>query len=170
MLEKWETFYLMVGSSAAALIGLLFVVVTLNAEATDAGRREDGSRLFLTPVVFHFAMVFLVSTLVLMPDVDTPILALGVAAVGIVGLIFVGFALSRLIFGRFPVPHWTDYVYYGALPFVLYAALLACGIGLWTGAAFGIHGLAVTALALLFLGIRNAWDLATWLAYHRNES
>ncbi len=165
MSEKWETFYLMVGSSAAALIGLLFVVVTLNAES-NAATREAGSHTFLTPIVFHFAMVFLVSTLALMPDVDTAIMAVGVAAIGVAGLLFVGIALARLVLGRFPVPHWTDYIFYGVLPIIIYAALVASGAGLWFGAPFAVHALAVAVLALLFLGIRDAWDLATWLAYH----
>ena len=167
MSESWETFYLMVGSSSAALIGLLFVVVTLNAD-TNSPTREAGSRTFLTPIVFHFAMVFLVSTLALMPDVNTPIMALGVVAISLAGLAFVGAALGRMVLGRFPVPHWTDYVYYGGLPIVIYVALLASGAGLWLGAPFAVHGLAVAALALMFLAIRDAWDLATWLAYHRD--
>ena len=168
MSESWETFYLMVGSSSAALIGLLFVVVTLNAD-TNSPTREAGSRTFLTPIVFHFAMVFLVSTLALMPDVNTPIMALGVSAISLAGLGFGGAALVRMVLGLFPVPHWTDYVYYGGLPVVIYAALLASGAGLWFGAPFAVHGLAVAALALLFLAIRDAWDLATWLAYHRES-
>jgi hypothetical protein len=35
-------------------------------------------------------------------------------------------------------------------------------------AAFALHALAVSVLALLFRGIRDAWDLATWFAYHRD--
>jgi hypothetical protein len=166
MSEKWETFYLMVGSSAAALIGLLFVVVTLNAESRTA-ERETGSRMFLTPIVFHFAMVFLVSTLALMPDINTLTMALAVVAVGVAGLVFVGSNLIRMVFGGFPVPHWTDYIFYGLLPVILYAAFVACGGGMAREATFAIHGLAIAVLALLFLGIRDAWDLATWLAYHR---
>ena len=37
-LTEWETFYVIIGSSAAALTGLMFVVIALNAEA----RRETG--------------------------------------------------------------------------------------------------------------------------------
>ena len=32
--QTWETFYLMIGTSAAALIGIMFVVITLTAEIT----------------------------------------------------------------------------------------------------------------------------------------
>ena len=39
MFEGWENFYLIVGPSAAALIGLMFVVVTLTA-----GRERDDTR------------------------------------------------------------------------------------------------------------------------------
>ncbi len=167
--ERWETFYLMVGSSSAALIGLLFVVVTLNADSR-ASSREAGLHLFVTPIVFHFAMVFLVSTLPLMPDVGPQTMGIGVSTVGTFGLLLVASTLVRMIFGALPVPHWTDYIFYGGLPLVLYACLLACGIGLLSGAGFAAHGLAAAVLALLFLGIRDAWDLATWLAYHPDDA
>jgi hypothetical protein len=41
---------------------------------------------------------------------------------------------------------------------------------LLSGAGFAAHGLAAAVLALLFLGIRDAWDLATWLAYHPDDA
>ena len=167
MFEKWGTFYLMVGSSAAALVGLLFVVVTINAES-NAANREIGSRTFLTPTIFHFAMVFLVSTLAVMPDIDASIMALAVIVIGLIGLVVVGLAVGRIVFGRFPAPHWTDYIFYGLLPIIAYLGLLSSGVGLWLGAPFAVHGLAVVALGLLLLGLRDAWDLATWLSYHKD--
>jgi hypothetical protein len=42
MPAAWETFYFMVGSSSAGLIGLLFVVVTLSAD-TKVPRAEIAS-------------------------------------------------------------------------------------------------------------------------------
>jgi hypothetical protein len=96
-------------------------------------------------------------------------MAAGVAVIGLAGLVFVGLAVGRMLRGPVPVPHWTDYIFYGGLPIVIYAGLLVSGIGLWFAAPFAVHGLAVAVLALLFLGIRDAWDLATWLVYHRES-
>ena len=49
-LKHWESFYVIVGSSAAALTGLMFVVVTLLA---DSRRQRSGGALdaFATPTL-----------------------------------------------------------------------------------------------------------------------
>jgi hypothetical protein len=64
-------------------------------------------------------------------------------------------------------PSAEDWVYYGTLPLVAYVVLAISGFaGLYTthGAMFGIAG---AMLALLFLGIRNAWDSVMYLVSKR---
>ncbi|HEU5250224.1 MAG TPA: hypothetical protein VFW15_09565, partial [Thermoanaerobaculia bacterium] len=65
-LSAWESFYVIVGSSAAALIGLQFVVITLIA-----GMRRrptpDTIRAFGTPTVVHLAGALLVSAIMSAP-------------------------------------------------------------------------------------------------------
>jgi hypothetical protein len=65
--ETWHEFYFMVGSSAGALIGLLFVVVTL-AGNFERGRAESGARIYVTPTVVHFASVLFLSAISLVPE------------------------------------------------------------------------------------------------------
>src|SRR2546425_645622 len=52
--SAWESFYVIIVSSAAALTGLQFVVVVLGAEARSIGP-EVGA--FGTPTVVHFCAV-----------------------------------------------------------------------------------------------------------------
>ena len=59
-LIAWESFYVIVGSSAGALIGLQFVVLTLIAERPHA-RMAEASAAFSTPSVVHFGVVLLLS-------------------------------------------------------------------------------------------------------------
>lgn len=165
MPREWETFYFMIGSSAAGLIGLLFVVVTLSSQRNPA-LAEAGSRIFLTPTMFHFGVVLLIGATAAMPEVSIWTMALVVATVAAVGLVYAGIALRRMIRGVVQVPHWSDYVFYGVLPTIVYLGLISSGVALWYQAPFAPHAIAVGALALLFLGIRDAWDLATYLAYH----
>ena len=56
MFEGWENFYLIVGPSAAALIGLMFVVVTLTA-GRERDQTERGKHLYTSPIVWHLAVV-----------------------------------------------------------------------------------------------------------------
>src|SRR2546421_8553850 len=76
----WESFYVIVGSSAAALTGLQFVVVVLGAEARSIGP-EVGA--FGTPTVVHFCATLLISAIVSVPwrAVSNAGLALGAGGV-----------------------------------------------------------------------------------------
>jgi hypothetical protein len=58
--EGWENYYLMIGPSAAALIGLMFVVVTLTA-GRDREQVERGKHLYTSPIVWHLAVVVVLS-------------------------------------------------------------------------------------------------------------
>jgi len=62
-LEGWENFYVIVGSSAGALIGLQFVVITLIADMPIARKDAQASGAFSTPSVVHFGVVLLLSAI-----------------------------------------------------------------------------------------------------------
>ena len=167
MPREWETYYFMLGSSAAGLIGLLFVVVSLTTN-TRSPQSEIGSRTFVTPTVFHFGVVFVIGATVVMPGLPLPAVALAVGMPALLGFIYASVIVWRMARRGVSVPHWTDYVFYGAFPGVVYLWLIAAAAGLWSDSLFGLYGLAVGTLALLLIGIRDAWDLAVWLIYHRD--
>jgi len=58
LFAAWESFYVIVGSSAAALTGLQFVVMVLGAEISAVGTVHT-TRAFGTPTVVHFCAVLL---------------------------------------------------------------------------------------------------------------
>jgi hypothetical protein len=51
-LAHWDSFYVIVGSAAGALIGLQFVVLTLIAERP-AVRAPEAGATFSTPTIVH---------------------------------------------------------------------------------------------------------------------
>jgi hypothetical protein len=57
-----------------------------------------------------------------------------------------------------PAAHWTDPWAYAGFPALAYLAL---GVAAAFRSAFGIG---VVAVVILMLGVRNAWDLITWIA------
>ncbi len=65
-LVAWESFYVIVGSSGAALTGLQFVVIALitEARARSTAREIDA---FGTPTIIHFCSVLLVSAILSAP-------------------------------------------------------------------------------------------------------
>ncbi len=55
-LSMWESFYVIVGSSAGALTGLQFVVIALVAESEAAADKREIDA-FGTPTIVHFCVV-----------------------------------------------------------------------------------------------------------------
>ncbi|GAC1334535.1 MAG: hypothetical protein NVSMB26_17420 [Beijerinckiaceae bacterium] len=167
MFREWDNFYLLIGSAAAALIGLLFVVATLTSgrEQTTASR---GVKLFLTPTVFHFAVVLVISAVTMAPGLRESAVGVFVGAWALVGLVYTTPIAVTLHRGNPPeIPHWSDFWCYGAAPVALYLCLAATAATITAALPLAAYALAGFLLALLLIGIRNAWDLVTWLAPRR---
>ena len=62
-LAGWENFHVVVGSSADALIGLQFVVITLIANTPIAPYQAPAGDAFATPTIVHFSVVLLLADL-----------------------------------------------------------------------------------------------------------
>ncbi len=167
MFVGWQTFYQMTAEAAATLTGLVFVVVTLSS-----GRRtpvnERGVLLFTSPTVFQLTSVLVISALALIPEGETPPPVLLMIAWSFGGLIY---AFTRLIgISRLEeASHWSDIWYYGVGPTVTHLGLAAANIAALVHLPHSAYAVAICLLALLLLGIRNAWDLATWLAPRRGD-
>ena len=63
----WENFYVIVASSAGALIGLQFVVITLIADRPIAPAQAQAGDAFATPTIVHFGTVLLLSAVISAP-------------------------------------------------------------------------------------------------------
>lgn len=57
----WDNFYVIVGSSAGALIGLQFVVITLIADLPMGQGSAQAGQAFATPTIVHFCAVLLLA-------------------------------------------------------------------------------------------------------------
>ena len=62
----WESFYVIVGSSGAALTGLQFVVMALVADSRRA-TSSDTINAYGTPTIVHFCVVLFVSSVLSAP-------------------------------------------------------------------------------------------------------
>ena len=165
MFFAWTAFYQTIGSASAALVGLLFIVATLSSRQQEGGVHL-GMQLFTTPTVFHLSLVLIISALALAPPspMYRPAAAMTlVALIGCVHSIPLAIRIARL-----PNPsHWSDFWCYGAAPGAAYLALAGATGAAWAGAPHASHWIGLIVLVLLALGIRNAWDLVTWLAPRR---
>src|SRR5258705_1482713 len=62
----WESFYVIVGSSGAAMTGLQFVVIALMVDVRRHGTLRE-IEAFATPTIVHFCAVLLVSAILSAP-------------------------------------------------------------------------------------------------------
>ncbi len=162
-LTEWETFYVIVGTSAAVLIGLLFVVITLVAGSSVRGTGW-GATAFTTPTVMHFGVVLGVVALLSAPWPSLILPALLLGLTGLVGMVYTGIVVRRILRRVGYEPVVEDWLCYAILPFVAYAALLVAALLLPSNPEPALFGIGAVLLVLLFDGIHNAWDLATYIA------
>ena len=165
MFRGWENYFQMLGAASAGLIGLLFVVVTLTA-GFETSKAQRGQPLYMTPTGLNFASVLAISALALAPGLSPAALSISLGLVALFGLgnavrSSIGIARPREIAER---PHWSDFWCYGAAPVLIYLGLGAAAIGLADRAVWAPYLAAGLLLFQLLLGIRNAWDLVTWIA------
>ena len=100
-LHDWHEFYLMLGTSAAALMALLFVAVSIGI-GYYTERNVAGVRTFLSPVVAHFTAVLFVSAMALAP-VHGKIVLVALILAGIVGVLIAAYtSATRAVAAAIP--------------------------------------------------------------------
>ena len=165
LLAGWDNYYVILGSSAGGLTGLTFVVITLIRDASRV--TATGLNTYVTPTIVHFGGVLALSAFFSMPHQHPSTVSLGLAAGGLAGLIY-----SALLARRMPrvasnyTPVREDWIFNVILPMVLYACLVLAACLIWRWPEPTLSGVALVALVLLFIGIRNAWDIAAWMTTH----
>ena len=168
-LAAWESFYVIVGSSAAALTGLQFVVIVLGAEMNLIGSAPT-VRAFGTPTIVHFCAVLLMAAILTAPWHALSSAAVGIGVCGFVG---VSYAIRVTVHARRQkeyVPVAEDWLWHSALPVVAYMTLLVSAIVLHRFPAPSLFLIGGAAVLLLFVGIHNAWDAVMYLAIEHRQN
>jgi hypothetical protein len=164
MFEGWENYYLMIGSSAGALIGLMFVVVTLTA-GRDRAEVERGKHLYTSPIVWHLAVILTLSGAAAVPNMPVRAFGIGAGALGLLGVV-IGVRSAAGIAKRPGAPEAAgfDVFWYGIAPAIVYVGLAGSAFGILRGWKWGTMALAADLMALLLVSIHAEWDLVTYLA------
>jgi hypothetical protein len=162
-LAAWEAFYVITGSSAAALTGLQFVVIALVAEGERRSSRREIDA-FGTPTVVHFCAVLLLAAILSAPWQDLSNAGLALGAAGLAGIVYVAIVTRRARRQSGYEPVFEDWLWHVILPFLGYAGIAVAAIRLQGHPAPMLFGIGAAALLLLFIGIHNSWDTVTYLA------
>lgn len=160
-LDKWDSFYLIVGPAAGALIGLQFVVMTLMAERPSP-RVAEASAAFSTPTIVHFCAVLAVSALVRMPwESLTPLVWIG-GLIGALGVTYALITMRRMRRQAAYKPDLEDWTFHGLMPLAAYAIFLLSAFFALSDLHDTMFATAGAALLLLFVSIHNAWDAVAY--------
>jgi hypothetical protein len=159
----WENFYVIVGSSAAALTGLQFVVIVLGAER-HIGANENTTRAFGTPTIVHFCAVLLNSAILSAPWHRLYSAAVAIAGFGLVGAVYTLLVVRHARRQKDYVPVLEDWIWHTIIPALAYLGFFISGILLPGHPAPSLFVIGTAALLLLFVGIHNAWDAVTYIA------
>ncbi len=168
-LSRWANFYVIVGSSAGALTGLQFVVMTLVAQAEAASSMRE-VRAFGTPNVVQFCAALLISVLMCMPWIAVWHLAICLGALAVLGLIYSLAVIRHARAQTGYTPDAADWFWYAILPIVVFVVLGAAAVITKNDAGLSFFLAAGVSLALLFNGIRNAWDTVTYVAVQHGRN
>ena len=169
LLEGWDNFYVILGSAAAGLLGLTFVVIALISE----GRRVNpaGMSGYITPTIVHFGTVLGLACFLSVPRQNVTSLSIGFGSTAIGLLIYTGVIASNLRrFARDYVPVLEDWLWHVILPAIVYCALLAMAFLVWRQPRQSMYGIASSLMLLLFIGVHNSWDVAVSVTIQKKKA
>ena len=161
-LSAWENFYVIVGSSAGALIGLQFVVMTLIADRPNIQKAEQAGHAFATPTIVHFGAVLLLAGILSAPWQEITPAAILWGLLGLTGIVYAAVVVRRMQRQGSYKPVFEDWLFHVLLPFAAYATLAGAAFAAGTYLREALFGIGAAALLLLFVGIHNAWDAVTF--------
>ena len=156
-LAEWRDFYVMIGTASGVIVGATFIVASLAGNLKD---RVIGLRGFITPTAVHLGSVLVGSAILTAPTLTASSFALLLGIGGIAGALYSVIVTTRI---------WgmnldqSDRGFYVLLPIVAYSAIAgAAAMAILRGTGT-LEILAIALVGLLVIGMRNAWDMATFM-------
>src|SRR4029077_20826634 len=153
----WQNFYVIVGSSAGALIGLQFVVITLIATMPLGHGTAQAGAAFSTPNVVHFGAVLLLAAILSAPWHGIAGAEILWCILGLSGIVYEIIVARRMRIQAAYKPVFEDWLFHVLLPLAAYTTLAVTAFAAGSHLHEALFGIGAAALLLLFVGIHNAW-------------
>jgi len=163
-LAEWESFYVIVGAAAGALIGLQFVVLTLMAERLTLTNVEAGPS-FSTPTIVHFSAALLLAALLRAPWHNVTHVSLLCSVIGVWGAVYTLIIARRLHRQVAYKLDAEDRAFHIILPLLAYLLLALMPLPSLAYERETLFAIGAGVLILLFVGIHNAWDTIAYQVF-----
>ena len=123
-LVAWQTFFFLVGSSAAGLTGLQFVVIALIAESRRRATTKEIDA-FTTPTILHFCAVLLIAAIISAPWHGLLRVAFALGSCGLAGVVYSFVVMRRASRQVTYQPVLEDWVWHSVLPLIAYTLVFS---------------------------------------------
>jgi hypothetical protein len=166
LLHEWRDFFTLIGGAAAALVGAMFVVVSIGMGFFNRGH---GSAIgsFLTQTVFHLSAVIVLCAFTMVPNLDWNWFGAGLIFGSLVGLAYSVMVMRDV--ARRRELELVDHFWYGAAPVTGHLTVLAAGVTALAGVPYVLEILAFAMVLLVIGGIRNSWDMIVFLVTREQD-
>jgi hypothetical protein len=154
----WHDFYLMVGTAAATLIGLLFVSLSLNVEVITRKSNAD-LRALATHTFGNFMSVLMFAVIFLIPEQTPAGLGFSLLGIGAYGLYNTLRHFSETRRTRPRTWGSAGIALRFAMPTVCFLVLMIIAASVLFGQTGVLYWLVPVMILLLVAASRNAWDL-----------
>jgi hypothetical protein len=167
----WQSFYLLAGTAAATLVGLMFVAVTFGSSmVTDES--SPMARAFLDPTLLHFAQILLVSCLATVPTMGAKLFGVLLVSISVLRIahtfrVYRHTRHAQLLKHDVELSDWLSGVVF---PLICYVLLCLTGCAFCAHYALAFDVLAFITLAILLIGLYGAWELTVWMAIVRSRT
>ena len=170
MFDGWSNFFSMTGSAGATLVGLLFIVVTLNTDLSTS-RTLDIARASMTPALYSFGGVLFQSMVAVVPWRATWHAGVLFVLLGVGGGIYrIQAVRVRSALHLKAIQGPVDWIFHNAVPVIASVLLLLGGAGWVAGAVFAPFAIAGASTLLLISGIYRTWGETLALIGTRGKS
>ena len=157
MLDGWSNFFTLTGSAGATLVGLLFIVITLNTDLSTS-RTMDIARASMTPALYSFSGVMIQSMVAVVPWRSPWHGGVVFVLLGFGGVIYrINAVRARSTLHLKAIQGPVDWIFHNAVPVGSSVILILGGAGWVAGAVFAPFAVAGSCTLLLVSGIYRTW-------------
>jgi hypothetical protein len=167
-LTTWTSFYTIVGSAAATLTGLMFVVITL-ISGTRQRRSNDTIAAFGTPTVVHLVVAIFIAAGLCAPWQTLWMAGLLPGCTGLGGMIYTTIVIWRARRQTEYEAVLEDWLWHMIFPFIAYTVLAIAGFVLTLVPTLALFAIGAMTLSFLFIGVHNSWDTVTYITLDTPE-
>ena len=168
-LAAWNSFFIIVGSSAGALIWIAVRRYGTNCREISTTWGRGWSRICYTDDRTLWCRVAL-SAVQSAPWQEVTFVAAILDLMGLSGVVYIFTVARQMGVQTEYEPEFGELVVYALLPLAAYAMLALSAFMALSLTREALFGIGAAALLLLFIGIHNAWDSVTYLVFYSKQN